>query len=154
MMEDASMVNTILAAIGAAAAAVAAVCAVQALRQANETIKVAKLAREDAEQAAQDAAAERRQAERERNRHRIESVGEIVEAIASAARDHLEGRMVVHRNRLRQALVGLHERLPECVRLVNEVKSPDQADRYVSKARAEVERQLEHLSGELPPSIG
>jgi hypothetical protein len=136
------MVNTILAAIAAAAAAVAAVCAVLALHKANETIKVA-------EQAAKDAAAERRQAERERDWHRIEHVGEIVEAVASAAGDHLEGRVVVHRNRLRQALVGLHKRLPECEKLANDVKSPDQ---YVSNARTEVERELEHLGGELPPS--
>jgi Na+/phosphate symporter len=82
----------------------------------------------------------------------IEHVGEIVEAVASAARDDLEGRVVVHRNRLRQALVGLHKLLPECVKLANEVKSPDQANRYVSKARAEVEPELEQLGGELPPS--
>lgn len=140
------MVNTILAVISAAAAAIAAVCAVLALRTANDTIKEAKAARLDAEQAARDAAAERREAVRERERHQIEHVGEIVEAIASAAKNHFEDRVVVHRNRLRHALVGLHDRLPECVAIVNEVKSADQVDLYISKARVEVERKLERLS--------
>jgi hypothetical protein len=143
------MLNTILAAISAVAAAVAAVCAVLALRKASDTINVARRAQEDAAQAAKDAAADRREAERERDRHRIEHVGEIVEAIASASRDHLDGRVVVHRNRLRHALVGLHERLPVCVKLLDEVKSPDQVDRYVSNARTEVEYVLEHLNGGL-----
>jgi hypothetical protein len=102
------MLSTILSAISAVAAAVAAVCAVLALRKANDTIRVARRAQEDAE--------------RERDRHRIEHVGEIVEAIASASRDHLDGRVIIHRNRLRQAIVGLHKQLPECVKLIDEVK--------------------------------
>ena len=149
------MVDTILTVIGDVGALAAAWFAFLALGKANATIKEAEAARLDAEQAAKDAATERREAakdrrdaERDRMRRRIEHVGEILEAAASAAKEP-HGRWATHLNRLRQALVGLHELLPECVELVKAVNTADQVGRYVSNARNEVELKLRSLSSEL-----
>lgn len=137
------MLDTTLSAVGDVGALAAAAFAFLALGKANATIKLAESARVAAEQAAKDAAADRREAERDRMLRRIEKVGEILEAVAFAAKEPGGGRWQTHRNRLRQALVGLHERLPRCMALVNEVKMPAQVDRYIGAARSEVELELE-----------
>lgn len=147
----ATMANTILSVISATAAAVAAVCAVLALRTANATIKEAKAARLDAERAARDAAADRRQAERERERRRVEHIGEIVEAIASAAREPDGGRWMVHRNRLMQALAGQRQRFPQATRFEN-CSMPEDALCIVPSARNEVEIKLASMEAERDPS--
>jgi hypothetical protein len=93
------MLDTILTAIGDAAALAAALFAYLALRKASETIK--------------EANNDRREAEQKRMRDRIEHVGEILEAIASAAQSS-PYRLTVYFNRLGLALTGLRERLPKC----------------------------------------
>jgi hypothetical protein len=80
-------------------------------------------------------------------RRRVERVGEILEAAASAAKEP-HGRWATHVNRLRQALVGLHELLPESVELANAANTADQVGRYIVKARNEVELELKHLNQE------
>src|SRR5260370_33500356 len=71
--------DTILVAIGDVAALAAALFAFLALGKASETVREAKAARVDAEQAARDAAADRREDERDRQPRRAERVGGMVE---------------------------------------------------------------------------
>jgi hypothetical protein len=169
------LANTLLAALSAVAALATVWLAYLALGKARETVNEAKIARQDAEQAARDAAAERRAAEeerrqaaadrreaaadrreqeRDRQRHRLERIGEIVEDIfwsADLARRG-DGRVATNqwmseRNRLRHALVGLHDVLPEAASILN-CGAAEQAVGPASMARNEVERELRHLSGE------
>jgi hypothetical protein len=80
-------------------------------------------------------------------RDRIERVGEILEAMASAAQN-VPKRFPVHRNRLGLALAGLHEQLPECEKIFVDVRTPDQFRDYdLSAARVEIDSQLNSLSG-------
>jgi len=144
--QDADMLDTVLSLIGAIATVVAVGLAYLTLRTARATIGEAKAARLDAERAARDAATDRRESELDLRHHRIERVGEILEAVASAAQQQGGGRWQTHRNRLAQALVGLHAQLPKCVALVNEVKAPEQLARYLGEARAEVEFQLGNVA--------
>lgn len=126
------MVDTILTATGDAAALAAALFAFLALRQASQTIREARN--------------DRREAERNRMRDRVEHVGEIIEAMASAA-ESTPKRFPVHRNRLGLALAGLHEQLPKCEGLFNEVRTPDQFKGYdLNVARIEIDSQLNSLS--------
>jgi hypothetical protein len=128
------MIDTVLAAIGDAAALVAALFAFLALRQASKTISEARK--------------DRHEAERNRMRDRVEHVGEILEAMASAAADTPK-RFPVHRNRLGFALAGLRERLPKCEELFNDVRTSDQFNGYdISMARNEIDSQLNSLSSE------
>ena len=157
-----ALADTILAVVSAVAALVTVWLAYLALSQARQTVDEAKAARLDAELAAKDAAAERRTAaedrrqaaedrreeERDRQRRRIEHVGEIIEAMASAAQLPDGGRWETHRNRLRQGLVGLHDRLPQCERLVRKAVYHKDVSNYVGTARSEVEVALKHLDGE------
>ncbi len=53
------------------------------------------------------------------------------------------------RNRLGQALVGLRNRLPQCVALVAQAKMAEQAFELASQARNEVDLELRYLHGEL-----
>ena len=53
------------------------------------------------------------------------------------------------RNRLGQALVGLSDRLPKCMALVNQAKMSEQAVGQASSARDEVATELKYLHGEL-----
>jgi hypothetical protein len=69
-----------------------------------------------------------------------------IEAVASAAREPGGGRWQTHRNRLGLALVCLHEQLPRCLALVNEVKMPGQVERYIGEVRNEVELALKSPS--------
>lgn len=127
------MTDTILTAIGDVAALAAALFAFLALRQASETIK--------------DARKDRREAERNRMRDRVEHVGEILEAMTSAA-ENTPKRFPVHRNRLGWALAGLHERLPKCEELFNDVETPDQFEAYdIRSVRDQIDSQLNSLSG-------
>src|SRR5437660_3206059 len=122
------MLDTVLVAIGDVAALAAAIFALLALRQASGTIREARK--------------DRREAERNRMRDRVEHVGEILEAMASAAEDTPK-RFLVHRNRLGFALAGLRERLPKCEELFNNVATPDQFKSYdISVTRNEIDSQL------------
>lgn len=130
------MLDTIFTAIGDAAALAAALFALLALRKAAETIREAKEGRHEAD--------------RNRTRDRIEHVGEILEAMASAAKS-TRYRFAVHRNRLGFALTGLRERLPKCLVLFNEVTEPSQFKNfYINAARDEINDALNSLSNKLP----
>jgi hypothetical protein len=132
------MLDTILTAIGDAAALAAALFAYLALRKASETIR--------------EANNDRREAEQTRMRDRIEHVGEILEAMASAAQS-TPYRFTVHRNRLGLALTGLRERLPKCMALFNEVTTPGQFKSYdINPARREVDSELNSLSSPMRPT--
>src|SRR5262245_35427578 len=129
------MLDTILTAIGDAAALAAALFAFLALRKASETIREARKDRLEAEQ--------------NRLRDRIEHVGEILEAMASAA-ERTPYRFAVHRNRLGFALAGLRELLPRCMALFNEVATPDQFKSYdIDAPRHEIDEKLNSLSSRL-----
>jgi len=128
------MTDTILTAIGDAAALAATLFAYLALRQASETIREARK--------------DRREAERNRMRDRVEHVGEIIEAMASAA-ENTPKRFPVHRNRLGWALAGLRGQLPKCEELFNNVGTSDQFKGYdISVVRDEIDSQLNSLSRE------
>jgi hypothetical protein len=106
---------------GDVAALTAALFAFLALRLAYETIA--------------DASNDRREAERDRQRDRIEHVGEILEAMASAAQS-TPHRFAVHRNRLGLALASLRKQLPKCSALFDETMTPDQFKSFdISAAR-------------------
>jgi hypothetical protein len=129
------MLDTILTVIGDVAALAAALFAFLALRKASETIREAKKDRFEAEQ--------------NRLRDRIEHVGEILEAMASAAVS-TRYRFTVHHNRLGLALAGLREQLPKCMTLFNEVTTPDQFTSYdINPARNEIDDELNSLSSRL-----
>jgi hypothetical protein len=111
-------------AVGDLAAAVAAGAAVwsvrlakQAVEAAREAIELTDAARREAEAARRDAEAARSDAERDRQRHRLVRVGEIVEDVFWTAEQDLKYNPATDgwydpRNRLRHALVGLTEALP------------------------------------------
>jgi hypothetical protein len=166
-----ALTGTILTAISAVAALVTVWLAYMALSQARETLNEAKTARLDAEQAAKfaaierrataedrhlaavdrhEAAADRREAEYDRERRRLERVGQMVEDLFWAADLARRGGQVAaaswmsQRNVLRHVLVGLHNRLPAAADLLNSA-SPDQAFGPASRARQEIERELEKL---------
>lgn len=133
------MMDTVLAAIGDVAALAAALFAFLALRQASATIREARKGKWEAE--------------RNRMRDRVEHVGEILEAMESAA-EVFPKRYPVHRNRLGFALAGLREWLPKCEELFNNADTPDRFKNYdISMVRNEVDSQLISLSsGEQSPT--
>jgi len=126
---------TFLTAIGDVAALAAALFAFLALRQASETIK--------------EAEEDRRQAELNRTRDRVEHVGEILEAMASAS-SSAPHRFTVLRNRLGLGLVGLGESLPRCMALFDEARTPDQFNSFdIDAVRREIDEVLQSLSSTL-----
>ena len=158
-MAGMALADTILTAVSTVAVLATVWLAYQALGRARETVDEAKAAREDAGQAAKDAAAERRAAaedrrqaaadrreeERDRQRRRVERVGEMTEDLfwaASTARFdplHVANKQwLERRNLLRHALVGLHDRLPRTIEILN-CATADQAYGAASQAREEIE---------------
>jgi hypothetical protein len=139
-----AMAGIILAAIGDVAAMVTVWFAYHALGQAKETVREARAAREDA-------ADDRREAERDRLRRRVERVGEIVEDLFWQA--NLErrgapsgGSWMAHRNLLRHAMVGLAHQLPLTAEVLSSATA-DQAFGQASQARTEIELELKRLAG-------
>jgi hypothetical protein len=126
------MLNTVLTAIGDVAALAAALFAFLALRQASKTIMEARN--------------DRHEAERNRMRDRVEHVGEILEAMTSAA-EITPHRFAVHRNRLGFALAGLRDTLPHCSALFDDATTPgDFKSLDVVAARNEIDHSLASLS--------
>jgi hypothetical protein len=139
--------DTVLVAIGDVAALAAALFAFLALGKASETVREAKAARVDAEQAARDVAADRREAERDRQLRRVERVGEIVEDLYGNAGLFGTDQWAADRNRLGHALVGLTGRLPVCAALLGGMpKTYQEATQRVSASRDEVHAELERLN--------
>lgn len=131
------MLNTFLTAIGDVAALAAALFAFLALRSASETIREAK--------------EERRESELNRTRQRVEHVGEILEAMASAASD-TPYRFPVHRNRLGFALVGIGERLHKSTAVFDNARTPDQFKKLdIDAVRHEIDNVLKSLDRSVPP---
>jgi hypothetical protein len=149
--------------------------ATDAARDRREAAAEARAERQEAQQAAHEAAAERRaateaaraerfEAEKQHLVRRVERVGELVEELfwkavynqnvqpewSKGAVAGLEvATFLDPRNRLSQALVGLRDRLPRCVALVEQAKMPEQAVGLARQARNEVETELKYLHGEL-----
>jgi hypothetical protein len=124
-----------VAAAGAAFATVASVygikLAAQNLQAANETVVLAAESRLDSE--------------RDRRRHRLERVGELVEEAFWLANDMTRPKgWMPARNRLRQALVGLTDELPLCAGILDASIS-EQAIAAASSARDEIEMALRRL---------
>jgi hypothetical protein len=93
-----------------------------------------------------DARNDSREAERNRQRDRVEHVGEILEAMASAT-ESAPRRFAVHRNRLGLALASLRKQLPKCSALFDEAMTPDQFKSFdISAARQEIDDTLISLS--------
>jgi hypothetical protein len=106
-------------------------------------------AAEAAQATATIADAARHADERDRLRRQYERIGDLVEGVFFAAEGVPNLRTVnafwmEARNRLRHALVGLHDRLPKCVEVLG-ASSADQALRAASDARGEVEKRLREL---------
>lgn len=134
-VKGSGMLNTFLTALGDVAALAAALFAFLALRRASETIREAR--------------DERREAELTRLRDRVEHVGEVLEAMASAA-SNAPHRFAVHRNRLGLSLAGLRERLPKCVALFHEVRTLEQFKSFdIDAARHEIDHVLNSFNTSL-----
>ncbi len=91
----------------------------------------------------------RREDERDRHRRRLERIGELIEKIFWESNNQTAtgpDRWQAPRNQLRHALVGLGERLPECVQVVN--ASPVQVFGAASRAPGEVEATLRDLESD------
>jgi hypothetical protein len=146
-----ALANTILTAVTAFAALVTVWLAYLAFGKARETVDEARAARREAAEAAIQAAADRRGEENDRQRRRLEHVGELVEDLFWAADLARRGGKVApdtwmsQRNRLGHALVGLHDRLPATTSLLDSTTA-GQAFGPATQARNEIERELGKLA--------
>jgi hypothetical protein len=107
----------------------------QTLATARETVQLTERAR--------------REDEGDRQRRRLERIGELVEVIFWESNDQTASgpdRWQAARNELRHALVGLHKQLPQCVDVVNLSSSAKQAFAMASRARSEVEQALREVA--------
>ncbi len=131
-----AVIATIAAAVGAIAACVAVYLVNQAIR---------------------DNSAERRTVECDRDRHRIERVGELVEDVYMAAhRDQLStppgDSWKEPCDRLRHAMVGLKNRLPQCADILmaeDAAMAEDDARRARPHVEAELNRLAQAVSGQM-----
>jgi hypothetical protein len=148
-----ALANTILTALTAFAALATVWLAYLAFSKARETVDEARAARREAAEAAVQAAADRRSEEHDRQRRRLEHVGELVEDLFWAADLARRGGKVApdtwisQRNRLGHALVGLHDRLPAATSLLDSA-TVGQAFGPATRARNEIERELGTLATE------
>jgi hypothetical protein len=105
--------------------------------------------------AIREARADRRESEHARLVRRVERAGEIVEELIWKAKADSEPTgpggttWIAPLHRLRQAIVGLRDRLPLCVVLVDKADTAQQAYDYAIAARSEIESDLQRLQDEL-----
>jgi len=125
-----------------------------AVEAANRTVELSEQALATARETAELTERARRQDEHDRRRRRLERIGELVEKIFWESGQSASGpdRWQAPRNELRHALVGLRERLPACVEVVN--ASPAQAFSAASRARDEVETALREVDAGLSQGDG
>ena len=104
----------------------------KATKAAKDTVEIADKAR--------------RADEHDRLVRRLERVGELVEEVHHQALVGSPDYWQKHRNRLRQAVVGLRDQLPLTVQLVDTAITVDQARADAAGARQEIDTELEKLA--------
>jgi hypothetical protein len=153
-----SVAELIFAAVSAVAAAIAAFAAVRGLRLANasarESARAAEAGRQSADAAQETvrlAEAARRAAERERERHDLEFIGDLVERLHWVGElEAPEGVYPTFRstmNLLRRALIGREGSLPKTA-LVLQAASADYVKGLTGAARLEIDAILMALEPE------
>ena len=147
-----------IAAISAIAASVAAVAALRGLRHARASAEegrkaaLAGLQSAEAAQATVRLADEvRREAEHDRERHRVVHIGELVEQLFWVASlepgGTVDDQFRATMNLLTQALVGREESLPCCAELLQAANAAN-VKGSGSKAREEIKLRLRALESE------